>query len=54
MGIFYLVAALLSLFYWLTFGAWRPYLIQIVGLALVVSIPMTYLIWQIYEQWRGS
>lgn len=50
MGIFYLVAALLSLFYLFTFGTWRPYLLQIVGIALVVSIPVTYLIWSYYEQ----
>ena len=53
MGIFYLVAALLSLYYWLAFGAWQPYLGQIAGIALVVSIPTTYLIWKYYEQRRG-
>lgn len=54
MGIFYLVAAALSLYYTLTFGAWRPYLVQIAGIALVVSIPVAYLIWSAYEQRRRS
>jgi hypothetical protein len=53
MGIFYLLAALLSLYYWLNFGTWRPYLGQITGIALVVSIPTTYLIWRYYEQRHG-
>jgi uncharacterized membrane protein len=53
MGIFYLVVTVLSLYYTLTFGAWRPYLVQIAGIALVVSIPITYLIWSVYEQRRG-
>jgi len=53
MGIFYLVAGLLSLCYWLTFGTWRPYLGQITGIALVVSIPTTYLVWRYYEQRQG-
>jgi hypothetical protein len=51
-GIFYLVAAVLSLYCWLAFSAWRPYLGQIAVAALLISIPLTYLVWGYYEQRR--
>lgn len=54
MGIFFLAAALLSLYCWLSFDTWQPYLSQIAGIALMVSIPLTYYVWGYYEQQRGS
>ena len=54
MDIFCIVAGLLGLYYWFTYDVWRPYLEQITGIALVVSIPVTYLVWRYYKQWRGS
>lgn len=54
MGIFFFVAALLSFYCWLSFDTWRPYLSQIAGIALIVSIPLTYVVWGYYEQQRRS
>lgn len=54
LGIFFLLATLLSMSCLLVFGEWRPYLVQIAGTAWVGSLPLTYLVWVwIEKRYRG-
>lgn len=53
MGIFYIVAGLLSLCAWYFWGAWQPYLIPIVVLAFLITIPVTHGLWTYTEQRRN-
>ncbi|HEX6387653.1 MAG TPA: hypothetical protein VF177_23535 [Anaerolineae bacterium] len=47
-GSFYLIAAVLSLLFWLIVGAWQPYVIAIAG----ISAGLTLLGTGLYQLWK--
>jgi Flp pilus assembly protein TadB len=45
MGTFFLIAAALTLFVWFIKGDWQPFLTDIVMLAIVITVPTAFYLW---------
>ena len=48
MGVYFMIAALLSLAVWLAIGSWRSFLWEITLVAALTTIPTAYYLWNSY------